>query len=61
MIYLIDIISLIDMIDKKKQHQNQNHFSDIMKVMLMDQFVKIENLHVLKMMFYSVYILSKSI
>jgi len=47
MIYLIDMISLIDMIDKKKQHQNQNLFSDIMKVMLMDQFVKIENLHVL--------------
>jgi len=44
MIYLIDMISLIDMIDKKKQHQIQNLFSDIMK-----------------MMFYSVYILSKSI
>jgi len=44
MIYLIDMISLIDMIDKKKQHQIQNLFSDIMKVMLVDQFVKIENL-----------------
>jgi len=45
MIYLIDMISLIDMIDKKKQHQIQNLFSDIMKMMLLvDQFVKIENL-----------------